>query len=155
MGKISSIVYRPAQVAAHPDDHYSRVALQSANLLENYGIEGDCKGGHPKRQLNIMSHETLEALSAEGFKAKPGEMGEQIVISEMDEDLNSLPEGTQLQIGSEVIIELLEPRTGCDRFEAIQGISPSHAAGRLGKMARVVKSGPVQIGDIVTILDHV
>lgn len=153
MGKIISIVYRPEQL--HPADHYSRVPLTSARLLEDYGIEGDRKGGHPKRQINIMCRESLDELSAEGFKTAPGAMGEQIIVEGMSEDFNALPEGTQLQLGAEAIVEMLTPRTGCERFEAIQGINPQRAAGRLGLMGRVVKSGTISVGDPVQVLQDV
>jgi MOSC domain-containing protein YiiM len=55
-------------------------------------------------------------------------------------------------VGAEAVIELVKPRTGCDRFEAIQGHPPSEAAGRMGVMARVLRSGSIQVGDEVKIL---
>jgi TatD DNase family protein len=155
MGKITSIVYSPEDAPARPADHYTRLPLQKANLLADYGIEGDRKGGHPRRHLNVMCRETLNALAAEGFTVQPGAMGEQIIIEQMSEDLNRLPEGTRLRLGPQAIIEVTLPRTGCDRFEAIQGLHPSLAAGRLGVMARVVQSGVIQIGDAVEIVAHV
>lgn len=155
MSKIISIVYRPASVEAKPKDHYSRVPVESAVLVEKYGIEGDKKGGHPDRQLNIMVQESLDALAQRGFKAAPGELGEQIIISGLEQDLNAMPEGVQLQFGDEAVIEIIKPRTGCDRFEAIQGKHPSEAAGQLGMMARVVRGGTIRIGDQIKILEHV
>jgi MOSC domain-containing protein YiiM len=152
MGKIASIVYRPEQL--HPKDHFSRVPLQTAVLLEGKGIEGDRKGENPARQLNIMSRETLDALAAEGFKTQPGQMGEQIVVSGLDVDLNTLPEGAQIQLG-DAVIEVYKPRTGCDRFEAIQGLSPKQAVNRLGVIAGVIKSGTINVGDPVVVLEDV
>lgn len=150
MGTIASIVYRPEQL--HPKDHFSRVPLQTANLVEGKGIEGDRKGDNPARQLNIMTRETLDALAAEGFKTQPGQMGEQIVVSGVD--VNTLPEGAQIQIG-DAVVEVYKPRTGCDRFEAIQGLPPKQAANRLGVIAGVIKSGTIHVGDEVTVLEDV
>ncbi|MBZ0301167.1 MAG: MOSC domain-containing protein [Anaerolineae bacterium] len=155
MGTVVSIAYRPDEVPAHPADHYSRVALPGAQLVENYGIEGDRKGGNPSRNLNIMAQESIDTLAAEGFKAQPGELGEQIIITGLGEDLNTLPEGTQLLIGDQAVVEVGTPRTGCDRFQAIQGIDPAQAAGRLGVMARVVKDGRIQVGDRIQIVQDV
>ena len=155
MSQIISIVYRPADVPAKPEDHYSRVPVESAVLVQDYGIEGDKKGGHPKRQLNIMAQESMSALAKNGFQANPGELGEQIIINGLTQDLNTLPEGTQLQFGDHAIIEISTPRTGCDRFEAIQGRHPSEAAGQLGMMARVIQGGTINIGDQIKILEHV
>jgi MOSC domain-containing protein YiiM len=150
MGTITSIVYRPEEL--HPKDHFSRVPLQTANLIEGSGIEGDRKGKNPSRQLNIMSRETLDELAAEGFQTAPGQMGEQIVVSGLD--VNTLPAGTQIQLG-EAIIEVYKPRTGCERFEAIQGLPPSQAANRLGVIAGVIKSGTINVGDSVVVLEDV
>ena len=80
-------------------------------------------------------------------------MGEQIIISGLN--INDLEAGSRLQIGEQAVVELVTPRTGCDRFEAIQGLPPASAAGRLGMMCRVTQSGPIQIGDSIKILEHV
>jgi MOSC domain-containing protein YiiM len=155
MSQITSIVYRPTHVEAKPADHFSRISLDSAQLVAGYGIDGDHKGGHPNRQLNVMCQETLDQLAGEGFQTEPGQMGEQIIIGGLPDNLNALPSGTQLQLGDTAVIEVIEPRTGCDRFEAIQGHAPALAARRLGVMAKVLQSGTIRIGDAVRILEHV
>jgi MOSC domain-containing protein YiiM len=96
-----------------------------------------------------MRAETLAELAAEGFKTGPGEMGEQIVIAGLDPA--ALIEGTRLRIG-EAMIEIGIARTGCARFESIQGRSRSEVKGRLGWMAAVVASGEVAVGDEVRVL---
>ena len=57
-----------------------------------------------------------------------------------------------VQGGAQAVVEMLKPRTGCDRFEAIQGQSPALVQGRLGMMARVIVSGAIRAGDSVTVL---
>ena len=84
MISVTSIVYKPEGTLPDQGDHYLRIPLDSANLVTGYGIEGDCKGGNPKRNLNIMSFETLEELHKEGFKIQPGEMGEQLIVKGLD-----------------------------------------------------------------------
>jgi len=150
MISIASIVYKPEGSVSDPQDHYLRVQLSHANLVANYGIEGDRKGGNPKRNLNIMSFETLEALHAEGFSTLPGQMGEQIVVRGLD--LGNLSEGDRLQIGEQAIVEVVSHRTGCQRFEHIQEKTPQQAAGRMGIMAKVVASGMIAVGDSVKLL---
>ena len=150
MSEIASIVYKPESAAADSPDHYTRVPLTSATLVVGHGIHGDRKGQHPDRQLNIMSFETLEGLRAEGFHTGPGQMGEQIVIRDLD--MAALVQGSVLQLGGQARVEVVKARTGCDRFEAVQGKRREQAAGRMGVIARVVAGGPVRVGDAVKIV---
>jgi MOSC domain-containing protein YiiM len=150
MSEIYSIVYTPANVERHPQDFYARVPLQEATLTVKRGIEGDLKGGHPDRQLNVMSYETLQQLAAEGFQTAPGQMGEQLTLKGLD--VNALNPGDQIQLGDEARIEIVKARTGCERFEHIQGKSPSLVQGRMGQMAKVVAGGVIRVGDPVKVL---
>lgn len=149
MTQIASIVYKPKD-QPEPEDAYLRVDLDEATLIAGYGIEGDAKGGHPKRNLNIMSYETLTILRTQGFYTEPGQMGEQIVIHQLDVD--NLPPGARLQLGAEAIIEVVEPRTGCDRFEKNQKKLRTQAAHQMGQIARVVTGGSIRVGDPVKVL---
>jgi len=97
-----------------------------------------------------MSVETLQALAEEGFKTQPGQMGEQITLQGLD--MSRLNKGDRLQIGEQARVEIVSHRTGCERFEQIQGKSPRLAAGRLGVMARVVVGGTISIGSPVELL---
>src|SRR5258706_11883520 len=95
---IQSITYKPRH---EKEDHnaagYLRRPIREANLVENYGIEGDRKGGNPKRNLNVMDDLTLAELEAEGYPTGPGTLGENLVLSGID--LRSLEEGTHLRLG--------------------------------------------------------
>jgi len=150
MISVVSIVYKPESIAPEPERHYLRVPLNSAKLVAGYGIEGDHKGGNPKRNLNIMSFETLEELHKVGFKIQPGEMGEQLIIKGLD--VGELKAGDQFQVGEQACIEVVSQRTGCDHFERIQGKSPQLAAGRMGVMAKVVTGGVIAVGDLVKLV---
>ncbi|MBI1259251.1 MAG: MOSC domain-containing protein [Chloroflexi bacterium] len=152
MAEIYSLVYKPED--ENSPEHYTRLPLDSARLLVGQGIEGDLNGsGNPNRQLNVMSFETQQQLGAEGFKAKTGELGEQITLRGLD--IDALEAGTRIQLGDQAVIEVIKPRTGCDRFEAIQGHLRSEAANRLGMMAKVVADGVVNVGDPVKVLESV
>lgn len=154
MSQVSSIT-----IQVSPSDHdvqpyrYSRTPVESIELVVGHGIQGDLKAGkNPKRQVNIMTAETLEQLGREGFQTAPGQMGEQIIVSGLD--VNGLASGDRLQIGT-AVIEIHERRNGCAWFEQIQGLSPKLAAGRLGQIAFVVESGTVKLGDTVSVVQAV
>ncbi len=146
---ITSITYRPKDIEAKPEDHFARVPLETTTLIAGYGIAGDAKGGHPNRQLNVMCAESLADLSSEGYDIVPGQMGEQIVVSGCD--IGHQPDGTKVRFGADAVIEIVEARNGCDRFQHIQGKRPAEQ-GQLGVMCRVLTGGIIKVGDPVTIL---
>ena len=152
MPTIASIVHSPQIDYHEPADRYLRVPVTMADLVEEQGIEGDRKGANPDRGLNVMSAEILADLAQEGFQTGPGQMGEQLVIAGLD--FAALTEGTQLQIGT-ATIQFIRNRTGCDRFERIQGHPRASVAGRVGFMAKVVASGRIRVGDSVSVLETV
>ena len=150
MAHVVSIVYRPWDAQEpRPQDRYARVPLDRTRLVEFQGIEGDAKGGATDRQLNIMRAETLAELGAEGFKTGPGEMGEHIVVTGVEPA--ALVAGSRLRIGP-AVVEIGIPRTGCARFEMIQGKLRQSAKGRLGVLARVITGGEIAVGDPVEVL---
>ena len=149
MAKLLSIVYKPLD-AAQAEGAYTRDPLNEANLRAGHGIEGDRKGGNAYRQLNVMGEETIRSLEPAGYKTGRGELGENLVISGID--IESLPPGARLQVGDSAVVELLELRKPCNRFEAYQGRSLDEAVDRIGWMAAVVSSGDIAVGDSVTVL---
>lgn len=151
MPHIASIVYTPAHDYVEPADHYLRVPVTNADLIAGHGIEGDRKGSSPERGLNVMSAEILAGLAGEGFKTGSGQMGEQLVLAGLD--FSTLSEGTRLQLGQTATIEFVKNRTGCSRFEHIQGHPRESVAGRVGFMARVVTGGRIRVGDPVSVLE--
>lgn len=147
MARVVSIVFRPLK-SGRPQDRYERVPIERVRLEPFKGIVGDQKGGSTKRQLNIMLAETLAELGAEGFQVAPGAMGEQIVLAGLDPA--ALTEGTRLKLGA-AVVEVGILRTGCARFEMIQGKSRQLVKGRLGVLATVVSGGTVAVGDAVEV----
>ena len=149
-GSIESIVYKP--IGKEPEgDEYLRIPIQKATLLVGHGIEGDAKGSKGNRQLNIMTSSTMQELGDEGFLATPGKLGEQITIRDLD--IDALSAGDVLQIGSSARVEIVEPRTGCGRFEKYQGKLRQEASGRLGMIAKVVAQGEISIGDPISVVE--
>jgi MOSC domain-containing protein YiiM len=149
MARIASIAFSPPHENPRPEDHYHRVPVATAMLIADHGIETDRKGKGGDRQINVMAVETLARLREEGFKTAPGEMGEQIVLAGIDVD--NLPAKSRVRLGTTAVVEVVLPRTGCDRFERIQGKPKRLARGRLGVIVRVITSGAIAVGDPVAV----
>lgn len=149
MPRVVSLAYTPAGVERKPADRYARVPADAVELVTGHGVAGDLKGGGRKRQLNVLFAEAVAELRAEGYKAGPGELGEQVVIAGLDPA--AVVPGTRLRLGG-ALIEVTERRNGCARFERVQGRPKEASAGRIGVMAKVVTGGAVRVGDAVEVL---
>ncbi len=152
MSQIVSITYQPRD-RRYTDrlGDYIRVPFAAAMLVADHGIDGDQKAGHNKsRQVNLVSAEWLSARAAEGYRAAPGQFGEQIIVAGLA--VETLPPGTRLALGPQAILTITKGRTGCDRLEAAQGKSIADL-GPSGSLARVVMGGPMQVGDMVRLLE--
>jgi MOSC domain-containing protein YiiM len=148
MSNIYSIVYQPEPTPHEEPFRYLRVPVQSVTLIAGHGIDGDRKAGHnPARQLNIMFYETVQALANEGFKAAPGELGEQIIVQGLTEA--DLTAGDRLRLG-DTLVEMVKTRTGCDWFKEIHQQNPP--AQRLGYMAKILEGGIINVGDSVELI---
>lgn len=148
MPRIASIVYTPNNIERKPAERFARVAIDRANLIKSFGIEGDLKGATQEADLNIMLADDVAALQQDGYRTAPGELGEQIIIDGM----TTLPIGAQLRLGPSAVVSVNELREPCGRFEKVQGHPKEQAIGRIGFMARVITGGPIAVGDQVHLL---
>ena len=140
---LTSIVFTP-----HPGS-YNRKPLAEATLIAEHGIEGDRKGGHPKRNLNIMDAEMLAVLAGEGYPAGPGVLGENLILQGVD--VSTLPAGSRLRIGDSALVEVGRLREPCYKLTALDARMPAAVIGRVGVMARVLHGGTIRVGDEVSV----
>ena len=143
-GKLISIVYSPLAGS------FNRKALPQAVLVAGYGIERDRKGGHPRRNLNVMDQEVLGRLAGEGYPADPGVLGENLIVQGVQ--LTEQPSGTLVRIGLDAVIELIALREPCYKLTPLDPRMPDSVIGRVGMMARVVEGGVVHVGDSVAVV---
>ena len=120
------------------------------------GVEGDRQReatvhGGPHRAVSILGIEAIRRVAAEGHPIGPGTIGENLTIEGFD--VSSLPVGTRLEIGDEVVLELSGPANPC------RTIRHSFADLRFGRVgivahptdsrmyARVLREGIARPGD--------
>lgn len=151
MPNLISIVHKPHDseyIEGQTD--FIRLPLETAELVAGHGIDGDRKAGHHSdRQLNMLSADWLAMAAARGYRAAPGQFGEQLIVDGLD--LAGLPPGTRLQLGA-AELEIVKGRTGCTRLEAAQGRSIA-GLGHIGVLARVIAGGPIRVGDPVAVVE--
>ena len=155
MASIHSIVYQPTnQEYDERLDQFMRIPIDEAELIEGHGMRGDAKSGHnPNRQLNLISTAWVQGMGDIGYKTKPGEFGEQMVLDGLA--VEDLQPGDRLQLGSAARIEITKARTGCSRLELVQGQIDENAMISIGMLAKVIASGTIRVGDEVRVLEAV
>ena len=123
-------------------------SVSNINMIEGAGIEGDLHakldGSRKRRQVLIMDRETLTE-----FELADGVIKENITIEGLRMDL--LQANQSILIG-EAELTISEDCAPCSRMDEIKPGLQNALLGRRGKLAQVVKSGPVELGDQITIL---
>ena len=159
----------------HCDDghNFSKPSIVEANFLAGIGIEGDAHSGpttqhvsrqkkdasRPNlRQVHLVASEVHEGLRSEGFDVPFGGFGENITTRGIE--LGTLPVGTTLRLGDDVIITLTGFRDPCSQIDKFQqglraAVSFKPETGpqlfRNGVMSVVVRGGTVRVGDTIRV----
>jgi len=124
--------------------------VAEAILSEDYGLIGDAHADCcTHRQVSLLAVESIKKMRNLGFDVGPGDFAENLTTEGID--LASIPVGTRLSIGEEIILELTqigkECHTGCAIYRQIgKCIMPKE-----GVFARVSRSGLVKSGDQIRI----
>ena len=123
--------------------------VDSANLVEDWGIEGDAHAGHWHRQVSLLSFEKVEAFRARGARVDFGAFGENLVVEGFD--FRALPVGTRFQCGG-VLLEMTQIGKECHAHCAIYQVMGDCIMPREGVFARVIQGGELHVCDELTLL---
>ena len=117
-------------------------------LLKDYGLVGDAhadSGTH--RQVSLLAVESINKMRKLGFDLNYGDFAENLTTEGIE--LVSLPLGTRLAIGDEVILEITQIGKECHLGCAIRELIGDCVMPREGVFARVIRGGSVRAGDIM------
>lgn len=120
-------------VAADRSHHFSKPLRDSIDLVQGLGVEGDAHAGphvrhrylarrRPRlpnlRQVHLIPIEIFVELRTAGYDVGLGELGENIPVAGLE--LERLPSGTVIRLGTTAAVELtglLTPCVSIDRFQ--------------------------------------
>jgi MOSC domain-containing protein YiiM len=127
-----------------------KVDIKKGTLKEGFGLIGDAhadSGWH--RQVSLLALESIEKMRKEGYDVNPGDFAENITSEGIV--LNTLPIGTLLNVGKNIVLEISqigkECHTGCAIFKQTgKCIMPKE-----GVFAKVIKGGEVAAGDKIMV----
>jgi MOSC domain-containing protein YiiM len=119
-------------------------------LKEEFGVVGDAHADcTTHRQVSLLATESIDKMRARGFALQPGDFAENITTCGVD--LTSLPIGTRLQVGNEVVLEMTQIGKECHAACEIRRLVGDCIMPREGVFARVIHGGRVKAGDNITI----
>lgn len=123
--------------------------IKEANLVKDWGIEGDAHGGKWHRQVSLLSFEKIEAFRAKGAEVEFGAFGENLIVEGYD--LRALPVGTRFQIG-EAVLELTQIGKECHSHCQIYKRMGDCIMPREGIFAEVTEPGHIKVGDEIAVI---
>ena len=119
-------------------------------LKENFGLVGDAHADCcTHRQVSLLAVESIDKMRALGLELNPGDFAENLTTEGID--LVSLPVGTRMSVGKQVILEVTqigkECHAGCAIFQQVgKCIMPEE-----GVFVKVIRGGPVKVGDRIEV----
>ncbi len=153
-GTLQAIYLRPARGVAS-------VVPQQAQAIAQQGLVGDRTYGAPSRnplgsnrQITLIQAEHIAVISAlTGKPVDAAKLRRNLVVS----NINLLAAKSlfkdqimQLTVG-EVVLEITGPCEPCSKMELVLGQGGYNAMrGHGGVTARIVKSGEIKVGDVIT-----
>ena len=118
--------------------------IPEAELIEDWGIQGDAHAGKWHRQVSLLGLEQIEEFRARGADVAFGAFGENLVVEGFH--FRMLPIGTVFQIG-DVILEMTQIGKECHSHCEIYKVMGDCIMPREGVFAKVLHGGTIKKGD--------
>ncbi|MBF0317339.1 MAG: MOSC domain-containing protein [Nitrospirae bacterium] len=124
--------------------------VKRANLLKDYGIEGDAHAsGKWHRQVSLLAIESIRKMQDAGLDVTCGDFAENITTEGLE--LKTLPIGTLISLGGSIEAEVTqigkECHSKCEIFyQAGQCVMPEE-----GIFVRILRGGTLLPGDAIEI----
>ena len=123
-------------------------SIKKAELIKDFGINGDAHAGKWHRQVSLLSYETIEEFKSRGADVIDGAFGENLVVKGID--LKDINIGDKLKCNN-VILEITQKGKECHSHREIykkmgECIMPTN-----GVFAVVNNGGIIEEGDEINV----
>ena len=125
--------------------------MAKARLIFDRGLDQDAHAGDWHRQVSLLDMQSIAKIRRKGLDVDPGNFAENITTQGIR--LWELPIGTQMRLGSEVLMEVTQIGKECHNRCAIFHQVGDCVMPREGIFAKVLKEGTIRPGDTITILE--
>ena len=125
-------------------------AVVEGVLKEDYGLVGDAHADCcTHRQVSLLAMESINKMREVGFELGPGDFAENLTTQGVE--LISLPVGTKISVGKDVLLEVTQIGKECHRGCAIYQEIGKCIMPKEGIFAKVFRGGFVKAGDQIRI----
>ena len=123
---------------------------EQGTLKEDYGLVGDAHADCcTHRQISLLARESIDKMKGKGFDVGPGDFAENLTTEGVS--LTSLPVGTQMLIGTEVVLEITQIGKDCHAKCAIFREIGKCIMPKEGIFAKIIRGGIVKAGDPIEV----
>lgn len=136
--------------STHKGTRKTPVADGHDTVIEQFGLASDAHAGHWHRQVSFLAVESIDTARARGLDVCEGDFGENFTTQGIN--LLSLPLGTQLKLGSEVLVEISQIGKVCHTRCAIYYLAGDCIFPHEGIFGVVLQGGEVHIGDDIQVV---
>lgn len=136
--------------SAHKGTRKTPVADGHDTVIEQFGLASDAHAGHWHRQVSFLAAESINTARTRGLDVCEGDFGENFTTQGIN--LLSLPLGTQLKLGSEVLVEISQIGKVCHTRCAIYYLAGDCIFPHEGIFGVVLQGGEVHTGDDIQVI---
>jgi len=124
--------------------------VEEAVIRTDFGIEGDAHASSEwHRQVSLLALESIQKMQEMGLDVHPGDFAENITTEGID--LISLPLGTRILIGQDIIGEVSQIGKECHTRCAIYYQAGDCVMPKEGIFIKVIQGGLIKKGDTVSL----
>jgi MOSC domain-containing protein YiiM len=125
--------------------------IGAARAVIDQGLENDAHIGMVIRQISLLASESIEKIRRKGLDVNYGDFAENLTTEGIE--LFTLPVGTKITVGADVLLEVTQIGKTCLAPCAI-----FHAVGdcvmpKEGIFVRVLSEGVISVGDEITVVE--
>ena len=128
------------------------VAAGHDTVIEQHGLASDAHAGSWHRQVSFLAVESIRRARERGLDVHEGDFGENFTTEGID--LHTLPLGTQLRIGDDVLVEISQIGKVCHTRCAIYHLAGDCIFPHEGIFGVVLHGGEAHVGDAIEIVER-
>ena len=128
-----------------------KVPIESADFIENYGIEGDAHAGKWHRQVSLLMGESIDRMKKILPEIVDGSFAENIITRDLD--LSQIKVGDKLKINGSVVLEITQIGKKCHSQCKIGVTTGECIMPKEGLFAKVLSGGRVVPDDEIAVIE--